>query len=123
MMKYFFSPDGDYLGGFDTGSLALVPFGAIEVEEPPAHGLDRLVDGVIIPYTPPVTPQMQIAGMILALPVEKKNADAWSRLITKCLRAIEYGDLESLSYLVNGFVTEDEDYLQILVTAKSLFNV
>jgi hypothetical protein len=122
-MKYFFSPEGDYLGGFDAGSLVLVPDGAIEVEEPPAHGLDRLVDGVIIPYTPPIVPQIQIAGMILALPIEKKNADVWSRLITKCLRAIEYGDMESLAYLVNGFVTEDEDYSQIIATAKSLFNV
>lgn len=122
-MKYFFNPEGDYLGGFDEESLTLVPAGAIEVSEPPNDGRDKLVDGVIIPYTDPVPPQMQIAAMILGLSVEKKNADAWSRLITKCLRAIEYGDMASLAYLVNGFSTEDSDYLTILTAAKSLFNI
>lgn len=55
MMKYFFSESGDYLGGYDEGSLPLVPTGAIEVEHPPAHGKDRLVDGVIVPYTLPLS--------------------------------------------------------------------
>lgn len=52
MMRYFFAGTGEYLGGFDEGSMPLVPEGAIEVESPPSHGLDRLVDGVIVPYEP-----------------------------------------------------------------------
>ena len=56
MTRYFFSVSGDYLGGFDGESaLALVPQDAIEVEDPPEHGLDKLIDGVIVPYVPPVS--------------------------------------------------------------------
>lgn len=56
MTRYFFSEEGNYLGGFDgSGALAMLPKGAIQVEQPPAHGLDRLVDGVIVPYVPPVS--------------------------------------------------------------------
>ena len=49
-MRYFFATDGTYLGAFDAGSVELVPEGSIEVAAPPNHGLDRLVDGIIVPY-------------------------------------------------------------------------
>lgn len=51
-MQYFFSAAGDYLGGFDAASVAagMVPNDAIEVQEPPAHGFDKLVNGQIVSY-------------------------------------------------------------------------
>lgn len=51
-MQYFFSASGDYLGGFDAASVAKgeVPEDAIEVDNPPAHGFDKLIDGQIVPY-------------------------------------------------------------------------
>jgi hypothetical protein len=49
MTKYFVNKDGLYLGGFDG---AEPPKGSIEVDTPPAHGLDTW-DGVKwIPHTP-----------------------------------------------------------------------
>lgn len=61
--RYFFSASGDYLGAFDDSKmmdpsekeawwLQVLPPDAIEVQSPPNHGKDRLVDGVIVPYDP-----------------------------------------------------------------------
>jgi hypothetical protein len=122
-MKYFFSPDGDYLGGFDAGSLVLVPDGSIEVTDPPNHGLDRLVDGVIVPYAPVQTPLEIITDAVKALPVAKRTDVTWGIFISQCLLALQNSDMEALAFLVNGFVTEDTDYLQIIGAAKTLFNL
>lgn len=54
MTRYFFSVTGDYLGGFyGDDALALVPEDAIEISEPPSHGLDKLMSGIIVPYVEP----------------------------------------------------------------------
>lgn len=55
--KYYFASTGEFLGGFNDGSLYLVPSDAIQAAQPPNHGLDRLVNGVIVPYVAPVTPE------------------------------------------------------------------
>lgn len=47
--RFFFAATGEYLGGFNEGAIGLVPENAIEVAEPPASGLDRMVDGVVVP--------------------------------------------------------------------------
>lgn len=68
MTRYFFSSNGDYLGGFEGDSaLSLVPSGAIEVSEPPNHGLDRLVNGVMEPYIQPVSLSEQLLGIFNSL--------------------------------------------------------
>jgi hypothetical protein len=63
VMRYFFAADGTYLGAYDDGSVNLVPEGSIEVSEPPNHGLDRLVDGVIVPYVhvPSLNERLELA--------------------------------------------------------------
>lgn len=71
-MKYFFSKDGDYVGGFDEGALKLVPKDAIEVPEPPAHGLDKLIDGVITPYAASVDVLEIVATTFNSLAPEKQ---------------------------------------------------
>jgi hypothetical protein len=43
--KYYVSPEGLFLGGFATEDPAVLPAGAIEIDSPPEHGNDRLVDG------------------------------------------------------------------------------
>ncbi len=71
-MKYFFSKDGDYIGGFDEGSLPLVPKDAVEVSEPPDHGLDKLIDGEVIPYVAPIDPLEIIATVFNSLSGDKQ---------------------------------------------------
>lgn len=48
--RFFFADTGEYIGGFND--ISQVPENAIEVGEPPLHGLDRLINGSIIPYEP-----------------------------------------------------------------------
>lgn len=71
-MKYFFSKDGDYIGGFDEGSMGLVPKDAVEVPEPPTHGLDKLIDGIVIPYVAPIDSLEIIATTFNSLSPEKQ---------------------------------------------------
>lgn len=52
-MRFFFSSTGDYLGAFDDGAIGLVPGGSTEVSNPPNHGYDKLINGVIVPYIQP----------------------------------------------------------------------
>ena len=42
MTRFFIDSQGNYLGGFDG---ALPPVGAIEIESPPVHGLDKFING------------------------------------------------------------------------------
>jgi len=44
MTRYYRDTDGAYLGGFD-GESVKIPAGAIEVQNPPNHGLDTWVNG------------------------------------------------------------------------------
>lgn len=72
MMKYFFNKTGDYIGGFDEGSMGLVPKDAVEVPEPPTHGLDKLIDGIIVSYVEPVNVLDIVATTFNSLPPEKQ---------------------------------------------------
>lgn len=72
-MKYFFSKTGDYLGGFNEAALSQVPEGAIEIKEPPNHGLDKLIDGIIIPYVAPINPLEIITTTFNSLPSDKQT--------------------------------------------------
>lgn len=66
MQRFFFSPNGDYLGSFDGESaLALVPDEAIEVQEPPAHGLDKLINGQIVPHVPDIPLSDQLEALFV----------------------------------------------------------
>lgn len=72
-VKYFFSAEGEYLGGFEGESaLALVPSDAIEVSEPPSHGLDRLdlEAKTVIPYVAPIPLSEQLNTLFEALAPE-----------------------------------------------------
>lgn len=71
-MKYFFSKDGDYIGGFDEGSLSSVPKDSIEVSEPPGHGFDKLIDGVVVPYAASVDVLEIVAATFNSLAPEKQ---------------------------------------------------
>lgn len=71
-MKYFFNKTGDYIGGFDEGALKLVPENAIEVSEPPIHGLDKFLDGVVIPYSASVDVLEIVAATFNSLAPEKQ---------------------------------------------------
>ena len=66
-IRYFFSQSGDYLGGFDEGSLDLVPSDATEVQTPPDHGLDKLINGVIVPYVQPKTLNETLESAFLSI--------------------------------------------------------
>ena len=70
--RYYVDAQGNYIGGFagsfvlaadeETGKVTRVehepapPAGAIEIPEPPKHGLDKLVAGKWVPYVPPPAP-------------------------------------------------------------------
>jgi hypothetical protein len=63
MTKYYVDQDGNYLGGFDG---AEPPADSIEVSSPPAHGLDKFINGVWVPYVPvPQTVTMRQARLAL----------------------------------------------------------
>lgn len=69
--RYFFSIDGDYLGGFQgEGALALVPSDAIEVPEAPAHGFDKLIDGQIVAYVEQVPLADKLSAVFETLPLD-----------------------------------------------------
>jgi hypothetical protein len=69
------------------------------------------------------TPLEKITDAVKSLPVEKRTDVTWGAFISQCLLALQNSDMEALAYLVNGFVTEDTDYLQIIGAAKALFNL
>lgn len=48
MTKYYIDQEGNYLGGFEG---AKAPDGAIEIEAPPNHALDKWDGNQWIPYT------------------------------------------------------------------------
>ncbi len=52
MTLFFVDAAGNYIGGFDG---AEPPEGAIEIPEPPAHGLDKLVNGEWVEYVQPLS--------------------------------------------------------------------
>lgn len=69
------------------------------------------------------TPLEIITDAVKALPVAKRTDVTWGIFISQCLLALQNSDMEALAFLVNGFVTEDTDYLQIIGAAQTLFNL
>ena len=49
MTKYFVDSGGNYLGGFD-GAGVKPPIGSVEVQTPPAHALDKYVNGAWVSH-------------------------------------------------------------------------
>ncbi len=52
MTQFYVDAAGNYLGGFDG---AEPPAGAVEIQEPPAHGLDKWVNGAWVLYVQPLS--------------------------------------------------------------------
>lgn len=69
------------------------------------------------------TPLEIITEAVKSLSIEKRTNVTWGIFITQCLLALQHSDMEALVFLLNGFDTKDSDYLQIIATAKSLFNL
>ena len=68
MTKYFIDAQGNYIGGFDG---ALPPAGAIEIQAPPAHGLDKWDGAEWIPYVPPTAPKPETVADLKAALIAK----------------------------------------------------
>ena len=65
MTKYYRDAQGNYIGGFDG---ALPPAGAIEIAQPPNHGLDKWDGAKWIPYiVPPASKPETVADLKAAL--------------------------------------------------------
>lgn len=81
-------------------------------------------DAEVIAYNAPkLKPLELVTNAVKGLPVAKRTSPQWGLFINQCLLAIQHEDMEALGYLVNGYSTEDSDYLAILSQAKQLFGL
>jgi hypothetical protein len=73
MTLYFVDSSGNYLGGFDG---AQPPEGAIEVPNPPNHGLDIWANGAWVSYvpTPSLLDQLYALFLTLSIPSQVQYA-------------------------------------------------
>lgn len=89
--RFFFTADGQSWREYDEGSIDQIPEGAIEWPTRPAHGLDRLVNGEIVPYVPVAPLNARVAAAFGALPIEIQ--DKYLEQITNFRTLFDYGNV------------------------------
>lgn len=120
--RHIYSPDGTYLGQYNTARV-LTKFEGQEIVDGPApdHVLDRLVDGKLVKYVPPLTDEEKSAMVSTAVAtLPKETLLGLSDFLVRGKLFMDAGRWDVVADIADSIQTADGNVRAVLKQVKQI---